>query len=380
MKCSKCNAEISDNAKFCPICGSKVEQESKCPNCGAIVSNDAKFCTKCGAKIGDNNCNNTQQYVTANNITESQPEPKQMSEQTLMSQIANAENNDSPRVETCATFVPPSAERTENVPILNNDDYSFDVVAYKHAISKIYNAVAVIFVLWVISVIISFIPYVNVINKVIGLVELGFYIYYIVCLSHLAKAVHENDVPSVKKLQLSSIIFVALPFIATICVLILSTGISSAGIRDISRLNAAGIFIFILFDGIIISIIALRTMCFEGLRKSETFHGRQGANTLYIATLILAGCFILTIISGLIGIGNIALYLILGASLVAIILTFVGWKRIKEAADTEISNANLGTDSNETGTIVCPNKTCGKEVSAKFKECPFCGTPLRSQE
>ncbi|MBR5983658.1 MAG: zinc-ribbon domain-containing protein [Bacteroidales bacterium] len=55
MKCLKCNAEIADNAKFCPICGAKVEIENKCPNCGATVEKNAKFCVKCGTKIDVNN-------------------------------------------------------------------------------------------------------------------------------------------------------------------------------------------------------------------------------------------------------------------------------------------------------------------------------------
>ena len=51
MKCTKCNAEIADNAKFCQICGAKVEIENKCPNCGATIKKDAKFCPECGDKI-----------------------------------------------------------------------------------------------------------------------------------------------------------------------------------------------------------------------------------------------------------------------------------------------------------------------------------------
>ena len=34
MKCSKCNAEIDDNARFCPECGSKIEESAFCANCG----------------------------------------------------------------------------------------------------------------------------------------------------------------------------------------------------------------------------------------------------------------------------------------------------------------------------------------------------------
>ena len=55
MKCSNCNAEISDSAKFCPICGTKVEATNKCPNCGEPIKEGTKFCHVCGTKIaGDN--------------------------------------------------------------------------------------------------------------------------------------------------------------------------------------------------------------------------------------------------------------------------------------------------------------------------------------
>lgn len=54
MKCLKCNAEIADNAKFCPKCGAKVEKVepiNNCPNCGEVLKEGARFCTKCGTKI-----------------------------------------------------------------------------------------------------------------------------------------------------------------------------------------------------------------------------------------------------------------------------------------------------------------------------------------
>jgi len=58
MKCSECNAEIADNAKFCPVCGAKVEKEKPvkiCPNCGEVLKEGAKFCAKCGCKIEKEN-------------------------------------------------------------------------------------------------------------------------------------------------------------------------------------------------------------------------------------------------------------------------------------------------------------------------------------
>ena len=50
MKCSECNAEIADNAKFCPVCGAKVEKEEPvkiCPNCGEVTLSHT-VCPSCG--------------------------------------------------------------------------------------------------------------------------------------------------------------------------------------------------------------------------------------------------------------------------------------------------------------------------------------------
>ena len=50
MKCIKCGADLSDQASFCPECGSKVEQVNMlCSNCGAVLPPNAKFCESCGA-------------------------------------------------------------------------------------------------------------------------------------------------------------------------------------------------------------------------------------------------------------------------------------------------------------------------------------------
>ena len=51
MKCSKCNAEIDDNARFCPECGNKIEKLQFCANCGAKLEEGATFCSNCGEKI-----------------------------------------------------------------------------------------------------------------------------------------------------------------------------------------------------------------------------------------------------------------------------------------------------------------------------------------
>lgn len=54
MKCAKCGAQITDNAKFCFNCGEKVEVPSKiyCAECGTPMPADAKFCMNCGTRRG----------------------------------------------------------------------------------------------------------------------------------------------------------------------------------------------------------------------------------------------------------------------------------------------------------------------------------------
>lgn len=50
--CNNCGAELASGTKFCPKCGTKVEEVQKmfCPQCGNEIMPGAKFCTKCGAR------------------------------------------------------------------------------------------------------------------------------------------------------------------------------------------------------------------------------------------------------------------------------------------------------------------------------------------
>jgi len=47
--CPICNANVPNNAKFCPECGQNMKPT--CPNCGVEVRANAKFCAECGTKL-----------------------------------------------------------------------------------------------------------------------------------------------------------------------------------------------------------------------------------------------------------------------------------------------------------------------------------------
>jgi len=52
MKCTNCGASLSDSAKFCPECGTKVVRELFCAECGTKLAAGTKFCPECGTKVG----------------------------------------------------------------------------------------------------------------------------------------------------------------------------------------------------------------------------------------------------------------------------------------------------------------------------------------
>ncbi len=69
MKCTNCNAELIEGAKFCGKCGTPVPvaepEEMKCSKCGAKLVPNAKFCGKCGTPAG--------QGVVATPVTPAKP-------------------------------------------------------------------------------------------------------------------------------------------------------------------------------------------------------------------------------------------------------------------------------------------------------------------
>ena len=49
MKCTKCQFENPNNAKFCIECGAPIEFH--CPQCGAMTPGTGKFCMDCGHRL-----------------------------------------------------------------------------------------------------------------------------------------------------------------------------------------------------------------------------------------------------------------------------------------------------------------------------------------
>ncbi len=50
MKCKYCNAEIEQDAQFCPNCGKDLSKLNKCVKCGEILDDKTVFCPYCGAE------------------------------------------------------------------------------------------------------------------------------------------------------------------------------------------------------------------------------------------------------------------------------------------------------------------------------------------
>ena len=50
MNCAKCNADIEQDAQFCPYCGNAVNHGRQCVKCGEHLDDDSDFCPYCGTK------------------------------------------------------------------------------------------------------------------------------------------------------------------------------------------------------------------------------------------------------------------------------------------------------------------------------------------
>ncbi len=50
MICRHCNADIEQDAQFCPFCGKAIEHGKVCIKCGKSLDDDSDFCPYCGTK------------------------------------------------------------------------------------------------------------------------------------------------------------------------------------------------------------------------------------------------------------------------------------------------------------------------------------------
>jgi class 3 adenylate cyclase/tetratricopeptide (TPR) repeat protein/ribosomal protein L40E len=50
MRCTQCNAENPEHARFCWRCGAKLPEV--CPRCNALLLPQARYCSECGAEVG----------------------------------------------------------------------------------------------------------------------------------------------------------------------------------------------------------------------------------------------------------------------------------------------------------------------------------------
>lgn len=78
MYCTKCGAELPDDAKVCSECGTVLKETKYCPFCGKEIDKDCVVCPQCGKQVGQlkqeqpqiviNNANNNTN-TNNNNVT-----------------------------------------------------------------------------------------------------------------------------------------------------------------------------------------------------------------------------------------------------------------------------------------------------------------------
>lgn len=234
-----------------------------------------------------------------------------------------------------------------DVPMEYNRQEDMDEKAYKSAMLKICNSIVGLCLGIIVSIIFMvFIYNANyiqslwlwiqiayiVIPLIVLLIEIWSYISIIMGLGCLVKAVNKNDIMAIKMLRISSIIFGAAPIVITPFILWFGWKL---GIQI-----GSAIMIF----PIIVSIV-FRFIGVVKLRKSETFPGKAGANTIFTATTIfVCGPIILALLRMIISLIDPTLNELLSliipglvgfVFLFALAATYSGWKKMEKMEDTE---------------------------------------------
>lgn len=216
-----------------------------------------------------------------------------------------------------------------------------DKLAYKNAVNKVFMAVLITAILGVLTSIFSaFIattaaldmtqaivmgtsmPFTGLLTVLIlPLLIIAANIYYVICLGHLANAVHENDVPAVKKLR-SAMILSIISSVIGLCIFLV---ILSGSLTAIATMT-----IVIGLACLVLSVIAyiFTLIAYSKLKASETFPGKDGAKLLFIGAIIALCCGVLGAIPFLGVLGGIGV-------IVAMVFNIIGWLKIKNSEVAE---------------------------------------------
>jgi len=217
-----------------------------------------------------------------------------------------------------------------------------DKLAYKNAVNKVFMAVMITVILGILASIFSaFIatsaaldmtqalvtgdsmPFTGLLSVlIIPLLVVAASIYYVIALGDLANAVHENDVPAVKKLR-TAVILSIISSVIGLCIFLVILSKSLTAIVSVGAVIGVACAV--------LSIIAyiFTLIAYSKLKASETFPGKDGAKLLFIAAIIALCCGVVGAIPFLGIIGG------LGA-IASMVLQIIGWLKIKnsEVAET----------------------------------------------
>ena len=395
MKCSKCNAEIDDNARFCPECGSKIEKFAFCSNCGAKLEEGATFCSNCGEKIG---CLSTDKLEKKNcpycgeEILATATKCKHCGEWLDDEDECEAEGDIN------------EIEEEDNITLLRRN------VPLSNGLIKT--------ALWV-AIVGLLISFVNTLVDGLDIRGMGGGIYFL--LSYIPEWIGTIlDAIGLVVLLISLKIAMSKlkkSFDSLFTWLIVTVVVSAVFTIFMDFYDSVGLWIlclvFLLMQTIIQLILGLKISSaynaetiILGVKIAKDYEINKFGKTMFICAIINLMAFIfmfifLIISSVTLEIDSDSQVLFVWIALVPTFVSFFYYDRLKnillksENGETQEFDDNgaqepdetntlehrhyTDADGNEIKTIVCPNKLCGKEVNAKFKECPFCGTPLRSQ-
>ena len=404
MKCSKCNAEIDDNAIFCPECGSKIEKTAFCANCGEKLVDGATYCSNCGEKIG---CLSTDKVEKKNcpycgeEILATATKCKHCGEWLDDEDECEAEGDIN------------EIEEEDNITLLRrNVPLSNGLI-----ITALWVAIIGLFI----SLENTFVDGLGLRDTVNGMTKVIFFL---------------SNIPEWVGTVLDAIGFVALLFSLKIAMSKLKKSFDSlftwqiviVVVSAISMIymdfyDSVGLWIlclvFLLTQTIIQLILGLKISSayndeffFLGEKIAKDPEINKFGKTMSICAIInlmaFVSMFIFFIISAVMYLpevdSNTQVILVNIASVPTFVSMFY-YERLKrillkpEDNETHVVDSNISAetdgktktntlehrhykdaDGNEIETIVCPNRSCGKEVNVKFEECPFCGTSLHPQE